>query len=152
MTRPALGTVVAAVVCAMLTGAATAAEFAKFTVDKSNFSIADSLTGKPGDPDNGRKVAIDRKKGNCLACHTMPIPEQPFHGRIAPSLNGVGARYEAAQLRLRVVNPKVLNPNSIMPSFYKTDGYHRPLKKFADKTILSAQEVEDVVAYLTTLK
>jgi len=152
MTRPALGTVVAAVVCAMLTGAAGAAEFAKFTVDKSNFSIPESLTGTPGDAANGRDVAIDRKRGNCLACHTLPIPEQPFHGRIAPPLAGIGARYSPEQLRLRVVNAKTMNPNTIMPSFYNTSGYHRPLEKFEGKTILSAQEVEDVVAYLMTLK
>jgi sulfur-oxidizing protein SoxX len=143
------------VVCVLLTGCgttATAAKDAKFTVDRNDFSIRQSLTGKPGDPDNGRKVAINRKKGNCLACHTMPVPEQPFHGRIGPPLTGIGARYTPEQLRLRVVNPKVVNPNTIMPSFYKTDGYNRPLKKFADGTILSAQEVEDVVAYLTTLR
>jgi len=151
MTHPVLGRVVAAVVCATLTGVAVATEAAKYTVDKSNYSIPESLTGKAGDPDNGKQVAVSRKSGNCLACHTMPIPEQPFHGRIAPPLMGVGARFTPAQLRLRVVNPKVLNPSSIMPAFYKTD-YHQALKQFAGKPILTAQEVEDVVAYLATLK
>jgi sulfur-oxidizing protein SoxX len=144
------------VACALFAGCGTtptaAKEFAKFTVDKNAYSIPESLTGKPGDPEKGREVAINRKKGNCLACHTLPIPEQPFHGRIGPPLTGIGARYSPEQLRLRVVNPKVVNPNTIMPSFYKTDGYNRPIKKFADGTILSAQEVEDIVAYLTTLK
>lgn len=115
-------------------------------------SIPQSLTGKAGDPDNGRKVAIDRRKGNCLACHVMPIPEQPYHGLVGPDLHGVGGRYSAGELRLRIVNPKLINDATIMPAFYKNDGFHRVAKKFVGKTIISAQEVEDVVAYLMTLK
>ena len=68
------------------------------------------------DPDNGREVAVNRKKGNCLACHVMPIPEQSFHGEIGPDLNGVASRYDAGELRLRLVDPKVVNPGTIMPS------------------------------------
>jgi sulfur-oxidizing protein SoxX len=151
VTKARLGKVITAVVCMMLSTAATS-QTAEYMVDKSDFSIQKPLTAKAGDVANGRKAAISRKKGNCLACHAMPIPEQPFHGRIAPALMGVGARYSAAQLRLRVVNPKVVNPHTIMPAFYKTDGYNRPLEKFAGKPILSAQEIEDVVAYLATLK
>ncbi len=115
-------------------------------------AISAPLTGKAGDPGNGRKVAINRKKGNCLACHAMPVPEQQFHGEVGPSLEGVGDRYTADELRLRLVDSKVLNPDTIMPSFYKTSGLNRVMKKFEGKTILSAQEVEDVVAYLVTLK
>lgn len=114
-------------------------------------TIPASLTGKAGDAANGRKVAINRKQGNCLACHVMPIPEQQFHGLIGPDLNGVGDRLEEADLRAMVVDSKIANEDSIMPSFHKT-GQHRPLKKFAGKTILTAQQVEDVVAYLMTLK
>jgi sulfur-oxidizing protein SoxX len=115
-------------------------------------AISKSLTGVAGDPANGRKVVINRTKGNCLACHAMPIPEQQFHGETAPSLYGVGARLSAGELRMQVVNAKVTNENTMMPSFYRTFGFNRPLKKFAGKSILSAQEVEDVVAYLITLK
>ena len=115
-------------------------------------TIPKSLTGTPGDPVNGRKVVISRKKGNCLACHEMPIPEQQFHGRISPDLADVASRYTQAQLRMRVVDPKVINSDTIMPAFYKNAGLHRVLKGFEGKTILSAQEVEDVVAYLMTLK
>ncbi len=97
-------------------------------------------------------MAINRKKGNCLACHNMPIPEQSFHGETGPDLNGVGSRYEIGELRLRVVDPKVINPDTMMPAFYRADGYHRVAKKFQGKTILSAQEVEDLLAYLMTLK
>ena len=151
MTRANVAGVVTATLCGLLAMTATA-EMAGYTVDKSDFSIQNSLTGKPGDATKGQAAAIDRKKGNCLACHVMPIPEQAFHGLIAPPLTGVGACYSAAQLRLRVVDPKVVNPNTIMPAFYKTDGYHQVTEKFAGKPILSAEEVEDVVAYLSTLK
>lgn len=127
------------------------AEMMKYMV-KGGTSIPESLTGKPGDPKNGRKVAISRKKGNCLACHVLPIPEQPFHGMVGPDLKGVAGRMKEGELRLRVVNPKVVNSDTIMPSFYKAEGLHMVLKKFKGKTILSAQEVEDVIAYLMTLK
>ena len=119
----------------------------------ANNAIPASLTGKPGDPANGRKIAIDRRKGNCLACPVISaIPEQQFHGNIGPSLDGIGAIYSEAELRLRVVNPKVLNPDTMMPSFYRTTGFHRVQKKWEGKTIISAQEVEDVIAFLKTLK
>lgn len=152
MRTPACAVLIAALSLLAHAGAWAAGTAVEFTIDKSDYSIKTPLSATPGDPVNGRAVAIDRKRGNCLACHTLPIPEQSFHGRIAPPLVGVGGRYSSDQLRLRVVNPKALNPNSIMPSFFKTDGYHRPLDEFAGKTILTAQEVEDVVAYLATLK
>ncbi len=114
-------------------------------------TIPQALTDQPGDPINGRAVAIHRQKGNCLACHVMPIPEESFHGEIGPDLNGVGSRYDAGELRLRVVDPKVINPDTIMPAFYKVNGFHRVLADFEGKPMLTAQEVEDVVAYLQTL-
>jgi len=122
-----------------------------YTIVDDN-SIPKSLTGKSGDPANGRKLAINRKKGNCLACHAMPIPEQQFHGETAPSLYGVGNRLSAGELRLQIVNSKVTNEDTMMPSFYRTFGFNRPLKKFVGKSILEAQDVEDIVAYLLTLK
>ena len=115
-------------------------------------AIPQALTDQPGDPANGREVAIHRKKGNCLACHVLPIPEQSFHGEIGPDLNGVASRYEEGELRLRVVNAKIVNPDTIMPAYYRADGLHRVSDDFVGKTILSAQEVEDIVAYLLTLK
>lgn len=115
-------------------------------------SIPKSLTGVAGDPVKGKKIAIGRKAGNCLACHAMPIPEQQFHGETAPSLYGVGNRLSAGELRMQLVNSKVTNEDTMMPSYYRTFGFERPLKKFVGKTIISAQDVEDVVAYLQTLK
>lgn len=135
---------------ALMADGAGAEEMVKYSVKDGN-SIPKSLTRQPGDAENGRKVAIDRKKGNCLACHTMPIPDQPFHGEVGPDLAGVGSRYDTGELRLRVVNPKFVNPDSIMPAFYWANGFHRVLKGFEGKTMLSAQEIEDVVAYLETL-
>ncbi len=117
-----------------------------------DISIPKSLTGQPGDAQRGREVAINRKLGNCLACHVMPIPEQPFHGETGPDLAGVADRYTEGELRLRVVDPKRINSATMMPAFYRADGLHRVSKNFMGKTILTAQEVEDVIAYLMTLK
>lgn len=129
---------------------AQSAELAKFAIVDG--MITTSLTGVSGDAANGKKIAINRKKGNCLACHAMSdIPEQQFHGQTGPSLDGIGSNQNAAELRMRMVDSKVINADTMMPSFYKNDQY-RVLKKFQGKTILSAQEVEDVVAYLLTIK
>ena len=149
--------VATALSAAVVLGASTAADAAgapklvKYKVVDEN-SIPESLTGKKGDPVNGRKLAINRKKGNCLACHVMPISEQPYHGEVGPDLNGVASRYKEGEIRLRVVNPKIVNEATIMPAFYRNDGFNRVLKKFKGKTVISAQDVEDIIAYLMTLK
>ena len=136
----------------LLLGAdAQAKELVKFEI-VGGARIDKSLTGQPGDPVNGRKLAIDRKLGNCLACHVLPIPEQPFHGDVGPDLSETGGDFSEGELRLRIVDSKVLNPDTIMPAFYRNDGFERVLKKFQGKTMLSAQQVEDIVAYLMTLK
>lgn len=131
--------------------AVQAAELVKYEVVGGE-SIPKSLTGKAGDPVAGRKAAINRKQGNCLACHVMPIPEQPFHGNIGPDLSGVASRYSEGEIRLRIVDAKALNEDTFMPAFYRGTGYYRVLKKFDGKAILNAQQVEDIVAYLMTLK
>lgn len=115
-------------------------------------SIPKSLTGKAGDPKNGLKVAVNRRKGNCLACHVLPNVKLADHGEVGPPLMGVAKRYKEGELRLRLVDPKKVNPDSIMPSYYRTTGYNRVQKKWKGKTIISAQEVEDILAYLKTLK
>jgi sulfur-oxidizing protein SoxX len=119
----------------------------------TDYSISAPLGGLKGNLVNGRKVAIHRGKGNCLACHQMPISEEEFHGEIGPPLGGVGSRYDEGQLRLRIVNMQELNPGTLMPPFYKhPDQFNRVSKQYQGRTILTAQEVEDVVAYLMTLK
>ena len=126
-------------------------EYCVWKVD--NFSINKPLCGLTGNAEKGRTLAYERKKGNCLACHQMPIPEQSFHGNIGPNLDGVGSRYSEGQMRLRIVDMKVINPMTLMPGFYKhPDDLNRVKKKFQGKTPLTAQEIEDVVAYLGTLK
>jgi len=119
-----------------------------------NLRVATSLSGQAGDPLEGRKVFADRKLGNCLACHVnSDIPEQLFHGEVGPALDGVAARWEPEQLRTIVVNSKaVFTDASVMPGFYSLDVGENVREDLVGVTILTAQQVEDVVAYLSTLK
>ena len=111
-----------------------------------------SLTGRPGDPARGRAVVVDRTRGLCLLCHAGPFPEQRFQGDLSPSLAGVGARYTEGELRLRLIDARRLNPDTIMPSYYRTDGLSRVGPAWSGRTILSADEIEDAVAFLATLR
>jgi sulfur-oxidizing protein SoxX len=115
-------------------------------------AIARPLTEQPGDPQRGKAVVLDPTRGNCLICHPMPIAEAEFQGDVGPDLAGVGSRYGAGEIRLRVVDAKRLNPDSVMPAYYRIDGLYRVLNQYLGKPILTAQEVEDVVAYLVTLQ
>lgn len=131
-----------------------AAEIAPGDVEIVDGMIEASLTGVPGDAAKGKSAFVGRRLGNCLACHQVSSleEEQLFHGEVGPSLDGVAEIYSDAELRGRIVNPKTVNEDSMMPSFYRTAGYNRVQEKFAGKTILSAQQVEDIIAYLKTLK
>jgi L-cysteine S-thiosulfotransferase len=115
-------------------------------------AIPNSLTGTPGDPARGRAIVADRRVGLCLLCHTGRIPEERFQGDLAPDLGGAGARWSPGQLRLRIVDSRHLNPDTIMPSYYRTDGLNRVGRTWAGKPVLTAEQVEDVVAYLATLR
>jgi sulfur-oxidizing protein SoxX len=115
-------------------------------------SIPQSLTGQPGDVARGRAIVANRTVGLCLLCHSGSFPEERFQGNLAPSLAGAGSRSTPGQLRLRLVDAARLNPDTIMPSYYRVDGLVRVAKNFQGKTILTAQQIEDVVAYLATLK
>ncbi len=116
-------------------------------------AIPQSLTGSAGDPDRGREVFINRKQGNCLGCHAVSeLEAEPFHGEVGPPLDGISDLYDESELRLRIVNAKLVNPDTIMPGFYVTEGLHRVAADFQGKTILTAEQVEDLVAYLMTLK
>jgi sulfur-oxidizing protein SoxX len=117
-----------------------------------NGTIPEPLTDQPGDAEGGRRIVLDREGGDCIICHAMPLPQRQFHGTVGPPLDGIGGRYSAAELRLRLVDPKVLNPDTIMPAYYKVEGLHRVLERYRGKPMLTAQQVEDVVAYLLTLK
>ena len=105
-----------------------------------------------GDPEKGRAIVTNRQVGLCLLCHSGPFPEERFQGDLAPDLAGVGARYTPAQLRERLVHPEKMNPRTIMPSYSKTEGLNRVAPNFRDKPLLTDQQIDDVVAFLATLK
>lgn len=137
----------------MLAAGASAEMVVPASVMFADGSVEKSLSGQAGDPTEGRSVFINRKLGNCLACHmNSEIPEQSFHGEVGPPLDGVADRWTEAELRGIVANAKQMFDGTIMPAFYIDSGYERPLEKFTGKSILNAQQVEDVVAYLLTLK
>jgi sulfur-oxidizing protein SoxX len=115
-------------------------------------AIAEPLAGAAGDAARGRAIVADRQKGLCLLCHTGPFPEQRFQGTLAPDLRGAGARWSEGQLRLRIVYSGKLNPATIMPSYYRIEGLTRVGAAWQDKPVLTATEIEDVVAFLATLK
>ena len=115
-------------------------------------AIPASLTGRPGDAARGRQIVASRERGLCLLCHSGPLPEVRLQGTIAPSLVGAGARSSEGQLRLRIVDARHLNDATIMPSFHRIDRLARVAPAFRAKPILTAGEIEDVVAYLVTLQ
>ena len=114
--------------------------------------IPEPLTAAPGDATRGRTIAANRQVGLCLLCHSAPIAEVREQGNLSTNLQGAGARWTAAQLRLRVADAKRLNPDSLMPSLYRTEGLTRVGAAWRGKPVLDAQQVEDVVAWLQTLK
>lgn len=140
-------------VCMLAGSSAFAADVMPANVVLNDGAVGATLTAQAGDPAAGRKVFMNRKLGNCLACHANEdMSDQSFHGEVGPALDGVADRWEAAELRGIVVNSKMMFEGTIMPAFYKDAGFERNLKNFQGKSILNAQQVEDVVAYLLTLK
>jgi L-cysteine S-thiosulfotransferase len=115
-------------------------------------AIPEPLSSKPGDPVRGRRIVLDRELGNCLICHQVPEAGEPFQGDLGPDLAGVGRRLSAGQIRLRLVDQSRLNPATVMPPYHRIDGLNRVAAKYRGRPVLSAEEVEDVVAYLATLK
>jgi sulfur-oxidizing protein SoxX len=114
--------------------------------------IANSLSGAPGDPARGRLIVLSRQSGLCILCHSGPFPEERFQGNLAPDLEVSAARLSAEQLRARIVDASRFNPNTIMPPYFQKNHGSRVAPQFADKTMLTAQEIEDVVAFLVSLK
>ena len=113
--------------------------------------IPASLTGAKGDPQRGRAIVASRQVGLCLLCHSGPFPEERFQGNLAPDLRSAG-RLTEGEIRLRLVDPARANPKTIMPAYYRTEGLTRVAPSLRGKSILTAEQIEDVVAYLVTLK
>ena len=115
-------------------------------------AIPVSLTGAKGDPARGRAIVTNRQVGLCLLCHSGPFPEERLQGDLAPDLKGAGARWTEAQLRLMIVDSGRVNAATIMPAYYRIDGLTRVAPAFRGKPVLSAEQIEDVVAFLKTLR
>lgn len=130
--------------------AAPAQELRPYTVVGDAIPV--SLTGAPGNAERGEKIVTNRTVGLCLLCHSGPYPQERFQGTMAPDLKGAGSRSTEGQLRLRIVDAAKMNPETIMPPYYRADGLTRVAPAFRGKPILTAEQIEDVVAYLTTLK
>ena len=139
-----LAAAVAALPCA-----ASASELRAYAVIGD--AIPQSLTGMPGDVTRGRALVVDRTS-TCILCHNGPFPEQKFQGDLAPGLGGTGSRWSEGQLRLRLVDASRLNAATIMPSYYRVEGLDRVSAAWRGKPILSAEQIEDIVAYLTSLR
>lgn len=144
---------------ALGTGMVFAEQIAPTAVSYEDGMVSASLSGEPGVPEAG-KLIMNKGSGNCIACHQVTaLEEWPFHGEVGPSLDGVASRWSEAELRGIVANAKEMFPGTMMPSFYKTEGFIRPGNGFTGKAaegeldpLLTAQQVEDVVAFLLTLK
>jgi sulfur-oxidizing protein SoxX len=139
---------------AMLSASAVAAEVAPGDVRFEHAAVAAQVSDQGGNAEAGRKTFIDRSLGNCLACHTVSaLSSELFHGTVGPSLDGVASRWSTSQLRAIVVNAKeVFGPATVMPGFYTLAVGTGVAKAHQGKTILTAQQVEDIVAFLGTLK
>jgi sulfur-oxidizing protein SoxX len=143
--RPSANPIIGALAAAVLAGALLPYQIV-------GDAIPASLTGSTGDVAHGRAIVLDRRLGACLLCHTGPFPEEKFQGNLAPDLSGTGSRSSTGQLRLRLVDATRLNPDTIMPSYYRVDGLTRVGDAWRGKPILSAQQIENVVAFLSTLR
>jgi L-cysteine S-thiosulfotransferase len=122
-----------------------------------SFTVTDDaveapLGGHLGDAVRGERLVRDRERGNCLICHRIPVPEERFQGDLGPTLAGVGSRLSLGQLRLRLIDQTRINPDTIMPAYYRIDGLIRVAPRYQGKPALTAAEIEDVIAWLATLK
>lgn len=142
-------------------GVATAGTVAPSDVVFDEYGAVEmSLTGVAGDAANGEKIMVTKSKGNCVACHAVSkLSYAPFHGEVGPQLDWSGETWTEAELRGIMTDSKMTFPDTVMPAFYKVDGFNRPGNGYTGKAadgpldpLLSAQEIEDVVAFLMTLK
>lgn len=132
-----------------LTGCANKASLPAYSMDSGE--IRTPLTAAAPDAERGRKILISRDS-NCTLCHAVPETGERFFGNVAPALSGIGSRLNAAQLRARIVDPQFFNRESIMPAYFRVEGLIRVAEPYRGKPVLSAGQIEDVIAYLLTLK
>ena len=132
--------------------AAIVAALCLLGVANAHEAIPEPLTGARGDPVRGRAIVANRQVGLCLLCHSGPFPEERFQGNLAPDLGGAGSRWTEGELRLRIVDSSRINPATIMPAYHRTEGLVRVAPAWRGKPVLTAEQVEDVVAFLLTLK
>ena len=137
-------------VAGLVSLAAQAQTLVPYRIEKG--AIATSLTGVKGDPAKGRAIVVERQKGLCLLCHSGPFPEERFQGDLAPNLAGTGSRLSEGEIRLRMVDSTKVNEKTIMPPYYRNEGLERVAANYKAKTLLNAQEIEDVIAFLVSLK
>jgi sulfur-oxidizing protein SoxX len=123
-----------------------------FTQSLDKDVILESLSGKSGDAARGRIIVLSRQTGLCILCHSGPFPEERFQGNLAPDLAVSAARLSKEQLRARIVDASQFNPDTIMPSYYRKEHFTRVAPQYAGKSILSAQDIEDVVEFLVSIK
>jgi sulfur-oxidizing protein SoxX len=140
----------AALAALLLAAGPAASQVAPFEV--SGDAITAPLAGLVGDAARGAAVVRNRETANCLICHAIPDPREPFMGEVGPPLAGVGSRLDAGQIRLRLVDPTRINPGAIMPAYHRIDGLVNVDPRFRGRPVLGAQEIEDVVAWLLTLR
>jgi len=143
---------VARFLASLLLAMAIPAMAAAQTLPVTGDAVMQSLTGSAGDAARGRAIIIDRQKGFCLLCHSGPFNEEPLQGNLAPSLEGAGSRWNEGQLRLRLMDNKRVNAESIMPAYHRIEGLNRVGATWRDRPILTAAEIEDVLAFLMGLK
>jgi sulfur-oxidizing protein SoxX len=115
-------------------------------------TIPNSLSGVPGDPLRGKSIVTSRQTGLCILCHSGPFPDERFQGNLAPDLRLSTANFNASQLRARLVDASRFKPNTIMPSYFKIDHLNRVAPQFSGKTVVDAQDIEDIIAYLLTIQ
>ena len=143
---------VSATAAVWATSAACAAPAQPVAYEVVGDAIPQALQGLVGDAARGRALVVDRRAGLCLLCHSGPFPEERFQGDLSTDLAGAGARWTPGQLRLRLTDARRLNPDSLMPAYHRTEGLQRVGSAWQGRTVFNAQQVEDVVAFLTTLK
>jgi sulfur-oxidizing protein SoxX len=135
----------------LMTGFAVGSDAGLVRYEVVGDTIPAPLIGTAGDAARGRAIVGNRQLGLCLLCHSGPFPGERLQGSLAPNLSGVGSRLSAGQLRLRIVDASRVRPNTMMPPYYRTQDLTRVAPSYSGKPILSAEQIEDVVAFLATL-